>query len=103
MRKILLGSLAATLVLLAAAPAFAQHHRRDHGYRQPHARQYYAPPRQHYHPPRQRNNWVPYALGGLALGALGAGSYYYYNNRQCWDEMIGYDRYGREVFERYCR
>lgn len=101
MRKTIVGAVTATLVLLLAAPAFAQHHRRDHGSRHPHARHYYAPPRHHYHPPRH-HNWVPYALGGLALGALGAGTYYY-NNRPCWDEFIGYDRRGREVFERYCR
>ena len=104
MRKIILGIIAVSLVVLTAAPAFAQHHhRRDHGYRQPQARHHYAPPRQHYHPPRQRqNNWVPYALGGLALGALGTGMYYY-NSRPCWDEFVGYDRRGREVFQRYCQ
>jgi hypothetical protein len=95
MRK-LITTLSIAAVMLASTPVFAQH-RHNHGYR-PHQpqRHYYAPPQRH------RHNWVPYALGGLALGALGTGMYYY-NNRQCWDELIGYDRRGREVFERYCR
>jgi len=38
--------------------------------------------------------------GAIGLGVLGAGAYYY--NRRCWDEMIGYDRWGREVWQRYC-
>jgi ABC-type dipeptide/oligopeptide/nickel transport system permease subunit len=92
MRKLAIG-LTIVALLASTLPVFAQH-RHDHGYRPQQHR--------HYHAPRHRNNnWVPYALGGLALGALGGA--YYYNNRQCWDEMIGYDRYGREVFERYCR
>jgi hypothetical protein len=101
MRKLTIG-LSIAALLASTLPVFAQQHHR-HGYR-PQQHRYVAPrptPR-HYHAPRHRNNnWVPYALGGLALGALGGA--YYYNNRQCWDEMIGYDRYGREVFERYCR
>jgi hypothetical protein len=103
MRKLAIG-LTIVALLVSTLPVFAQH-RHDHGYRPQQHRHYHAPrhvPRHHYHAPRHRNNnWVPYALGGLALGALGGA--YYYNNRQCWDEMIGYDRYGREVFERYCR
>jgi type IV secretory pathway TrbF-like protein len=105
MRKIAIG-LSVVALLASALPVFAQHHRHGHGYRPHQQRHYHAPrhvQRYHYHAPRRNNNnWVPYALGGLALGALGAGAYYY-NDRQCWDEMIGYDRYGRQVFERYCR
>jgi hypothetical protein len=102
MRK-LITTLSIAAMMLASTPVLAQH-RHNHGYQpRQHQHRYVAPrpaPR-HYHAPRHRNNnWVPYAIGGLALGALGGA--YYYNNRQCWDEMIGYDRYGREVFERYC-
>jgi cobalamin biosynthesis protein CobD/CbiB len=95
MRK-LITTLSIAAMMLASTPVLAQY-RHNHGY-QPRQHHYVAPRPAARH---RNNNWVPYALGGLALGALGGA--YYYNNRQCWDEMIGYDRYGREVFERYCR
>ena len=88
--------------MLFRSAAEAQH-RNDHrhGYR--------APAQRHYVAPRPRNNWVPYAVGGLALGALGAGAYYYYPRptTYCWDEPVyEYDRYGRRYiveYERLCR
>jgi hypothetical protein len=104
MRK-LITTLSIAAMMLASTPVFAQH-RHNHGYQSRQQQYSYVPPRhvpRHHHAPRHRNNnWVPYALGGLALGALGSGMYYY-NNRQCWDELIGYDRRGRGVFERYCQ
>jgi hypothetical protein len=95
-------ALAAVAMIALTSVAEAQH-RRDHrhGYHVPQHRHHVAP-RQH------RHNWVPYAVGGLALGALGAGAYYY-NTRPttCWEEPVyEYDRYGRRhivAFERYCQ
>ena len=97
MRKLAIG-LSVVALLASTLPVFAQQHHR-HGYR-PQQHRYVAPrpaPR-HYH---NHRNYAPWVAGAIGLGVLG--SMYYYNNRQCWDEMIGYDRYGREVFERYCR
>jgi hypothetical protein len=91
MRK-LITTLSIATMMLASTPVLAQH-RHNHGYR--------APPPRHHVVPRHRNNYAPWVAGAIGLGVLG--SMYYYNNRQCWDEFIGYDRYGREVFERYCR
>jgi hypothetical protein len=69
-----------------------------------HRREYRAPQRHHVAP---RHNWIPYAVGGLALGALGAGAYYYNRPTTCWDEPVyDYDRYGRRhivAFERFCQ
>lgn len=47
---------------------------------------------------------LPFVAGAAALGALGLGSTYWYNSqrRRCWDELIGYDRRGREVWETVC-
>jgi hypothetical protein len=95
MRKLAIG-LSIVALLASTLPVFAQQHR--HGYR-PQQRHYVAPrpvPRHYNH-----RKYAPWVAGAIGLGVLG--SMYYYNNRQCWDEMIGYDRYGREVFERYCR
>lgn len=62
-------------------------------------RRHNPPPRQyHHHQHRGINPWV---AGALGLGILGAGTYLY-NNRTCWDELVGYDRYGRELWQRYC-
>ena len=96
-------ALAAVAMIALTSVAEAQH-RRDHrhGYRAP------APQHRHHVAPRQhRHNWVPYAVGGLALGALGTGAYYYNRPTACWDEPVyDYDRYGRRhivAFERYCQ
>lgn len=100
------ATLSLAITAITAVPAMAQHRHHDRGYR-PHVQRHYVPPRQHYHHQHRHqsrhNNWVPYAIGGLALGALGAGTYYYNNRPMCWDEVIGYDRRGREVIERYCQ
>jgi hypothetical protein len=93
-------ALAAVAMIALTSVAEAQH-RRDHrhGYR--------APAPQHRHHVAPRHNWVPYAVGGLALGALGAGAYYYNRPTTCWDEPVyDYDRYGRRhivAFERFCQ
>lgn len=72
-----------------------------------HRHRYNPPPRyhQHNHRPKQ-HNVMPWVAGGLALGLLGAMTYDAWGRPvqpRCWDEMLGYDRYGREVWERYCR
>ena len=55
-------------------------------------------------PPRPytggNHNILPWVAGGLALGALGGA--YYYNRRNCYDDLIGYDRRGREVWQTIC-
>jgi len=103
MRKLLLLlGVFATLTLISTQ-SFAQY--RDHrGYQRRDVRvhRYVAPPIRHVAPPirhysRPNRNWVPYAVGGLALGALGAGTYYY-NNRYCWIETQEvWDRRGRYI------
>lgn len=80
--------IAATMLVMMVGQANAWDNRRHN-----------PPPRQYHHQHRGINPWV---AGALGLGILGAGSYYYYNNRQCWDEMVGYDVYGREVWQRRC-
>lgn len=74
---------------------------RRHGYRSVdrHHHRHYVPahrPHHHYNNHR-RHNWVPYAAGALALGALGTGAYYYnYNRPHCWIETQDlFDRRGR--------
>jgi hypothetical protein len=89
----------AAVAMIALTSVAEAQHRRDHrhGYHAPQHRQHVAP----------RHNWVPYAVGGLALGALGAGAYYYNRPTACWDEAVyEYDRYGRRhivAFERFCQ
>lgn len=52
----------------------------------------------------QGRGYMAPLVGGLLLGGLGYYGYQQYQRRvQCWDEMVGYDRYGREVWERYCQ
>lgn len=77
-------------LLIMSTPAMAQYHRRN-------------PPLPTPRPYVQgQRNILPWVAGGLALGALG--STYYYNNRRrdCWEELIGYDRRGREIWETIC-
>jgi hypothetical protein len=59
----------------------------------------------HYQQHRNHGNWVAPLVGGLLLGGIVAGTYGYnrYYQPQCWDEQIGYDRYGRSVWQRYCQ
>ena len=87
MRKLLIIA----SLLAMTVPAVAQEHR--------------------HHPEPQRRpyghdgrNILPWVAGATALGALGLGSTYWYNtqHRKCWDEMVGYDRWGNEVWKRYC-
>lgn len=52
-----------------------------------------------------RGGWAVPLVGGLILG--GALGYYgtydrYYDRSRCYNEFVGYDRYGREIWERVC-
>jgi hypothetical protein len=49
---------------------------------------------------RDGGSILPWVAGGLAIGALTGA--YWYNNRRCYDELVGYDRRGREVWETNC-
>ena len=95
MRKLL----AAVIVFLMTMPAFAgpyNQHRRGH---------HYAPQHHHYQPQRHRNI-APWVAGGLALGALGAYAITRPAPRHimtCWEELIGYDRRGRPVYDEVCQ
>lgn len=95
MRKIMIVTAMAALGLAFTLSEAAAQYRSNHGYRTHVAPRHYAPPVRQYHRPQR--NWVPYAVGGLALGALGAGAYYY-NNPTCWIETQDvYDRRGRYI------
>ena len=85
MRKLLLASVALISMMNVATAQYYNHRR--------------APPPRHHHNP------APWIAGAIGLGLLGAMTYDAWGRpvRQCWDEMIGYDRYGREVYQRYCR
>lgn len=55
----------------------------------------------------RQHNVLPWVAGGLALGALAGGAYYYNQSppsyrRECWEDLMGYDRYGREIWRKYC-
>jgi hypothetical protein len=95
MRKIL------TLVALLSmvAPAFGQEfgHERGHRVGQHSGHAPLPPPRPY---GRDGGNILPWVAGGLAIGALSG--IYLYEQRRCYDELVGYDRRGREVWETYC-
>jgi hypothetical protein len=60
--------------------------------------------RGHQNRSHQGRGYMAPLVGGLLLGGLGYYGYQQYQRRvQCWDEMVGYDRRGREVWERYCQ
>ena len=44
--------------------------------------------------------------GGALLLGLGAaaivGSIFYFEGRRCWNELVGYDQWGREIVQRRC-
>ena len=92
MRKLLLASFA---LLGMTVVAEAQHrHYRNH---------YHPPARQHYHPPRY--NAAPWIAGAIGLGVLGALTYDAWGNPYrpfCWNEYIGLDRYGQQVYRQRC-
>ena len=52
-----------------------------------------------------RGGWVAPLVGGMVLGGMGYYGYqrYYQPQPDCWDEMVGYDRRGREVWQRFCQ
>ena len=57
-------------------------------------------------PQHRSHNVLPWVAGGLALGALG-GAYYYNQSppryrSECYEDLVGYDRYGREIWRKYC-
>ena len=80
MRKFLI----ITTLLAMTVPAVAQE------------RRHYAPP-----PPRRPHNIMPWIAGGLVAGALGA--MYYDRRHDCWSQMVGYDEFGRKLWETVCR
>jgi len=75
------------LFLAFLGPVIAQHH--------------------HRHAPQQHRNSGGFGTAlGLSLLGLGVAGAYYYNHQlppTCWKEIVGYDRYGREMWEVTCR
>lgn len=94
MRKLMIA-VAVFGSMFTVSEAAAQHRHNHYGYRHHHvAPRYYAPPVRHYH--RPNHNWVPYAAGAIALGALGGA--YYYNRPACWIERQEvFDHWGRFI------
>ena len=102
MRKLL----AIVIIFIMTMPAMAGQQRHDRrGYQQhTHQRHHHQQPR-HYQPQRH-NNIAPWIAGGLALGALGAYAVIPRAPRHimtCWEEIIGYDRRGRPVYDEVCQ
>ena len=95
MRKIL----AVVAMISMVTPAFGQDygHRSGHRVGQRYGHAPTPPPRPYV---RGDRNILPWVAGGLAIGALSGA--YWYNKRRCYDDLIGYDRRGREIWERYC-
>jgi len=82
-------ALATIIALTGAASADYRGHRGHHN-------------RGHYG--HQGRGYMAPLVGGLLLGGLGYYGYQQYQRRvQCWDELVGYDRRGREVWERFCQ
>jgi hypothetical protein len=93
MRRIFVASVA-LLGMMTVAEAQNYHHRHN------------PPHRHHYNHRPKQHNVMPWVAGGLALGLLGVMTYDAWGRPvrpHCWDEMIGYDRYGRQVWQRYCQ
>ena len=91
MKKLIALTLTATMLTVTAAQA-------DYRHRAPAPR--YQP--QHHHQHRGTPNWVAPVIGGLLLGGAVYGAHRYYQP-SCWTEFVGYDRYGREVYQEFCR
>ena len=58
-----------------------------------------------FHHRRFEHRPVPHYHNGVLLG-LGAaaiiGSIFYFEGRRCWNELVGYDQWGREIVQRRC-
>ena len=74
--------LLATAIAVVTTPTFADeyHHRR---------------PAPHY---RHGANGLLLGLGAAAI----VGSIFYFEGRRCWNELVGYDQWGREIVQRRC-
>ena len=75
--------LLATAFAVVTTPTFADeyHHRRP------------APIYRH-----NGNNGFLLGLGAAAI----IGSIFYFEGRRCWNELVGYDQWGREIVQRRC-
>jgi hypothetical protein len=107
MRKIVTSMIGIGAMLVSSIPAEAQQ-RHNRRYEPRPVARYYAPPRYvapRYVAPRYvqpRNNWVPYVIGSLALGAI-VGNYFYNRYGQmCHNEIVDYDYAGRALTGTFC-
>ena len=108
MRKIIIASIA---LLAMSVPVEAQH-RRDHhhGYQPQHRqhfqqRNHYRPPAGHHRSHNRSHNAAPWIAGVIGLGILGALTYDQWGRPvqpRCWNEYIGVDRHGRQVYRQVC-
>jgi len=100
MRKIVLASVA-LLAMTTISEAQNRHRHHHHGYH--HGYHHRPPMRQHYHPPRY--NAAPWIAGAIGLGVLGALTYDAWGRPYrpvCYNEYIGLDRYGNQVYQQRC-
>ena len=107
MRKIIIASIA---LLAMSVPVEAQHRRDHHHGYQPHRQQFhqrnhYQPPRGHHRSHNRGHNAAPWIAGAIGLGILGALTYDQWGRPmqpRCWNEYIGVDRSGRQVYQQVC-
>lgn len=105
MRKLL----AVVIIFIMTMPAIAGQQRHGRQGYQHNTYQHQAQRHQHqqrHHQHHRHNNIAPWIAGGLALGALGAYAITPRAPRHimtCWEEIIGYDRRGRPVYDEVCQ
>lgn len=87
--------LAATALVAFTSFAEARDRYQHRHYHQP---QYH----RHYHQPPVHRNHNRYIYGGIGLGLLGAGAYYYSRPTRCWFELVEVDYSGNPVYIRQC-
>ena len=103
---------AATVSLLALTGVAEAQQRRDRGYaprhhvQQRHHVQRHAAPRTRHHQHRvhrhnRGNNFAPWVAGAVGLGILGAIAAPW-AAPSCYNVVVGYDRYGYEMYRRVC-
>jgi hypothetical protein len=94
MKRLVIAA-AALVALTSVASADYRRHR------------HYAAPHYHkqYHKPHYRHqNWVAPLVGGLVLGGALYGMHQYYQAQPyCSTALVGYDYWGRPVYQRVCR